>query len=104
MLVIKRVCAQALSETENIYDKLASSLAPEIFGHADVKKALLLCIVGGVTRQLKDGMKIRGDVHLCLMGAQPADNTALHHICCTLTAAKVSILIVSMICTTVNIH
>lgn len=61
---------QELSESENIYDKLASSLAPEIFGHADVKKALLLCMVGGVTRHLKDGMKLRGDVHLCLMGEQ----------------------------------
>lgn len=59
---------QELSESENIYDRLASSLAPEIFGHADVKKALLLCMVGGVTRHLKDGMKLRGDVHLCLMG------------------------------------
>ena len=53
----------------DVYDRLASSLAPEIFGHEDVKKALLLCMVGGVTRQLPDGMKIRGDIHLCLMGA-----------------------------------
>lgn len=59
---------QELSDSEDIYDRLASSLAPEIFGHADVKKALLLCMVGGVTRHLKDGMKLRGDVHLCLMG------------------------------------
>ena len=40
----------------------------EIYGHEDVKKALLLAMVGGVTRQLPDGMKLRGDVHLCLMG------------------------------------
>jgi DNA replication licensing factor MCM7 len=42
-------------EEENIYDKLASSIAPEIFGHEDVKKALLLQLVSGVTRKMADG-------------------------------------------------
>ena len=32
------------------YGKLAASIAPEIFGHEDVKKALLLQLVGGVTK------------------------------------------------------
>lgn len=50
------------------YGRLASSIAPEIFGHEDVKKALLLQLVGGVTRNLADGMKIRGDINVCLMG------------------------------------
>ncbi|CAK0784982.1 hypothetical protein CVIRNUC_008187 [Coccomyxa viridis] len=59
---------EEIAQMGDVYDRLASSLAPEIFGHEDVKKALLLCMVGGVTRQLPDGMKIRGDIHLCLMG------------------------------------
>ncbi|KAH9609126.1 hypothetical protein KSS87_004492 [Heliosperma pusillum] len=57
-----------LSEDGDIYNKLARSLAPEIFGHEDVKKALLLLLVGAPSRKLKDGMQIRGDVHICLMG------------------------------------
>ena len=64
----KGASMQELSETEDIYGRLSSSIAPEIFGHDDVKKALLLVMVGGVTRQLKDGMKLRGDIHMCLMG------------------------------------
>ncbi|KAK9798943.1 hypothetical protein WJX73_006235 [Symbiochloris irregularis] len=52
----------------DVYSRLANSIAPEIFGHEDVKKALLLLMVGGVTRQLPDGMKLRGDCHMCLMG------------------------------------
>jgi DNA replication licensing factor MCM7 len=32
------------------YGRLASSIAPEIFGHDDVKKAMLLQLVGGATR------------------------------------------------------
>jgi DNA replication licensing factor MCM7 len=34
----------------------------------DVKKALLLLLVGGVTKVMGDGMKIRGDLNICLMG------------------------------------
>lgn len=52
----------------NLYDRLAASIAPEIFGHLDVKKALLLMLIGGVTKEVKDGMKIRGNINLCLMG------------------------------------
>uniref|UniRef100_A0A0E0MNJ3 DNA replication licensing factor MCM7 n=1 Tax=Oryza punctata TaxID=4537 RepID=A0A0E0MNJ3_ORYPU len=57
-----------LAEDGDIYNKLARSLAPEIFGHEDVKKALLLLLVGAPHRKLTDGMKIRGDLHICLMG------------------------------------
>ncbi len=73
---------QAISQANDVYDRLAASIAPEIFGHEDVKKALLLCMVGGVTRQLSDGMKIRGDIHMCLMGARPTPGT-----CFTLLSA-----------------
>uniref|UniRef100_A0A1S4M2U7 DNA replication licensing factor MCM7 n=1 Tax=Ixodes scapularis TaxID=6945 RepID=A0A1S4M2U7_IXOSC len=57
---------KALTE-ENFYEKLAGSIAPEIYGHEDVKKALLLLLVGGVD-QNPNGMKIRGNVNICLMG------------------------------------
>jgi DNA replication licensing factor MCM7 len=50
------------------YNRLARSIAPEIYGHEDVKKALLLQLIGGSTRVLADGMKIRGDINILLMG------------------------------------
>jgi DNA replication licensing factor MCM7 len=34
----------------------------------DVKKALLLLLVGGATKQMGDGLRIRGDINICLMG------------------------------------
>lgn len=52
----------------HVYEYLAKSIAPEIFGHLDVKKALLLLLVGGVSKEMGDGMKIRGDINICLMG------------------------------------
>ncbi|XP_029437745.1 DNA replication licensing factor MCM7 isoform X1 [Rhinatrema bivittatum] len=52
---------------EDFYEKLAASIAPEIYGHEDVKKALLLLLVGGVDHSPR-GMKIRGNINICLMG------------------------------------
>jgi len=57
---------KALNE-EDFYNKLSCSIAPEIYGHEDVKKALLLLLVGGVDRN-PAGMKIRGNINICLMG------------------------------------
>lgn len=31
-------------------------------------QALLLQLVGGVTQSFEDSMKLRGDIHICLMG------------------------------------
>ncbi|KAI0155051.1 DNA replication licensing factor mcm7 [Xylariaceae sp. FL1272] len=56
------------SQSGAVYEMLAKSIAPEIFGHLDVKKALLLLLVGGVTKTMGDGMRIRGDINICLMG------------------------------------
>ena len=52
---------------DDFYEKLACSIAPEIYGHEDVKKALLLLLVGGVDKT-PQGMKIRGNINICLMG------------------------------------
>merc|ERR1712088_928277 len=54
-------------QDDDFYEKLAASIAPEIYGHEDIKKALLLLLVGGVDRN-PSGMKIRGNINICLMG------------------------------------
>jgi DNA replication licensing factor MCM7 len=57
-----------LERSGQLYEFLSRSIAPEIFGHPDVKKALLLQLIGGVTKEMGDGMRIRGDINICLMG------------------------------------
>ncbi|XP_071656343.1 DNA replication licensing factor MCM7 isoform X2 [Patagioenas fasciata] len=52
---------------EDFYEKLAGSIAPELYGLEDVKKALLLLLVGGVERSPR-GMRIRGNINVCLLG------------------------------------
>ena len=64
---IEQHVADLIAEGD-VYNRLAKSIAPEIYGNLDVKKALLLLLVGGVDKQLGDGMKIRGDINICLMG------------------------------------
>ncbi|KAG6916652.1 hypothetical protein DXG01_005938 [Tephrocybe rancida] len=64
---IERAIAE-LQHDPALYNRLSQSVAPEIYGHEDVKKALILLLVGGVTKVTGDGMKIRGDLNVCLMG------------------------------------
>ena len=59
---------EAVAFSADPIGRLARSIAPEIFGHADVKRALLLQLVGGCEKKLSDGMRIRGDINICLMG------------------------------------
>ncbi|KAH9035305.1 MCM2/3/5 family-domain-containing protein [Lactarius pseudohatsudake] len=63
-----RAAIERLHDDPTVYQKLAFSIAPEIYGHVVVKKALLLLLVGGVTKTMGDGMRIRGDLNVCLMG------------------------------------
>ena len=63
-----RELTREIANDADPYSRLARSIAPEIYGHDDVKKALLLQLVGGVSKSLEDGMKIRGDINVLLMG------------------------------------
>ena len=55
-------------KTPDIFTTLSRSIAPEIFGLDDIKKALLLLMVGGVNKEMSDGMKIRGAINILLLG------------------------------------
>lgn len=50
---------KSMSE-EELFTRMSQSICPEIFGMEEVKSALLLLMVGGVTKEMNDGMKIRG--------------------------------------------
>ena len=53
---------------DEMFEKLARSIAPEIYGLTDVKKSLLLLMAGGVTKVTNDNMKIRGEINIALFG------------------------------------
>lgn len=57
-----------LSEDPDIYEKMVGSMAPSIFGYDEQKLAIILQLFSGVTKHLPDGSRIRGDLHLLLIG------------------------------------
>lgn len=57
-----------LSRTPDIYEKFAASIAPGIYGHEDVKKSIACLLMGGSRRILPDGLRLRGDINLLLLG------------------------------------
>jgi len=57
-----------LAKDPQIYQKLVHSIAPSIYGHDNVKEALILQMVGGVSKTKEDGTKTRGDIHVLLVG------------------------------------
>ena len=58
----------ALARRPNLYELLCASVAPAIYGHADVKRALLCQLFGGSVKFLPDGVKLRGDINVLLLG------------------------------------
>lgn len=51
-----------------LYKSLAYSISPEIFKMKKIKRALLLQMIGGVNKAMDDGMRIRGNINVLLMG------------------------------------
>ena len=47
---------------------LVASFAPGIYGMTDVKTALLLMLVSGVSKTLADGSRLRGNINVLLVG------------------------------------
>lgn len=56
------------SHTPNVYETIASSIAPSIFGATDIKKAVACLLFGGSRKRLPDGLFRRGDVNVLLVG------------------------------------
>ena len=56
-----------ISSSPDVYEKLASSLAPSIWQLEDVKKGLLCQLFGGVSKELPSG-RTRGEINVLLVG------------------------------------
>ena len=57
-----------ISESPNVFSLLASAIAPQVSGHEDIKKGILLMLMGGVQKQTPEGVKLRGDINTCIVG------------------------------------
>jgi replicative DNA helicase Mcm len=68
---------EALGHDPDVYNKIIASLAPTIYGHERIKEALLLQAVGGVIKKRQKGSRIRGDMHILLIGDPGAGKSQL---------------------------
>jgi len=57
-----------LSQSGEIYERMVGSIAPSIYGYEQQKLAIVLQLFSGVTKHLPDGTRIRGDLHMLLIG------------------------------------
>ena len=57
-----------LSQDPTIFDKLAKSIAPSVWGYEEIKKSLVLQLFSGVSKTHAEGQKSRGDIHILLIG------------------------------------
>lgn len=57
-----------LAKDPHIFKKLVSSIAPSIYGHHEIKQALVLQLMGGIKKEKADGSANRGDIHILLIG------------------------------------
>jgi replicative DNA helicase Mcm len=59
---------RALSKDPMIYRMITHSIAPTIYGSEDVKQAIALQLFGGIAKEMPDGSRLRGDIHVLLIG------------------------------------
>ncbi|KAJ0353622.1 hypothetical protein COL922a_014737, partial [Colletotrichum nupharicola] len=60
---------KSMVHSEYIYSRLVDSIAPMIYGQRQIKKGLLLQLVGGVAKTTsQESLQLRGDINICIVG------------------------------------
>ena len=67
---------------KDLYSRIATCIAPSVYGHDEIKRGILLMILGGVMKHTPEGIKLRGDINVCIVGdPSTAKSQFLKYIC-----------------------
>jgi replicative DNA helicase Mcm len=73
-----------LAKDPQIYEKLVASIAPAIYGLDDIKLAIALQLFGGEEHIQKDRSRVRGEIHILLIGDPSTAKSQLMKVASTL--------------------
>jgi DNA replication licensing factor MCM6 len=68
MTTAQRAEIAAMRNSPRLYEQMVDSITPNTFGHREVKKGILLMLLGGVHKTTADRIKLRGDINVCVIG------------------------------------
>ena len=73
---------EEMRKEPELYRKMVASVAPNIYGHEDVKRGVLLLMFGGVHKRTREGISLRGDINVCIIGdPSTAKSQFLKYVC-----------------------
>ena len=57
-----------IAKNEFVHRDIVNSIAPSIYGHEDIKEAVMYLLFSGVPKTTPEGISIRGDIHTLIVG------------------------------------
>eukprot|EP00123_Amoebidium_parasiticum_P015811 comp23155_c1_seq1/m.37442 comp23155_c1_seq1/g.37442 ORF comp23155_c1_seq1/g.37442 comp23155_c1_seq1/m.37442 type:complete len:542 (-) comp23155_c1_seq1:962-2587(-) len=64
----ERLKVKAMHEDARLYQHMAESICPTVTGRINIKRGVLLMLLGGVHKRTLENTKIRGDINVCVVG------------------------------------
>ncbi|KNC82268.1 hypothetical protein SARC_05440 [Sphaeroforma arctica JP610] len=64
----ERETLKKMNDNPRIYQHMTESICPKVFGHLDIKRGILLMLLGGVHKTTLENTRIRGDINCCIVG------------------------------------
>lgn len=59
---------RTMQQDPDRYLKMAKSICPSVYGHDEIRKGILLMLFGGVHKTTYEGIELRGDINICIVG------------------------------------
>lgn len=59
---------EEMYKTPQLYTHMAESICPTVYGHMEIKRGVLLMLLGGVHKKTMEGISLRGDINVCIVG------------------------------------